>query len=113
MLMPIKTNTDLNTLDYVSFGSPIVKGSAKNITDILDTAYFGSNFTAIQPFGNLSAASGTIDQASATTTFVNVNGTWQEIFKYQGSIFVNENGTWKSSDTIGGRVGQYWKTNDR
>ena len=108
--MPQKTSGDLLTLDFVNGGRPYVKVTSKNVSSE-DVVIKGlpANF---QKFGTAGGPPGSIDQNSYTTTYVKVGTTWQEINKLHGNIAINQSGTWRYGDTLGIRVGDYWRTND-
>ena len=108
--MPAKTSGDLLTLDYVNGGRPYVKVPSKNISSE-DVSINGlpANF---QKFGAASPPSGSIDPSTYTTTYVKVNSTWQQVYKLHGNIAINQSGTWRYGDSLGIRVGEYWRTND-
>jgi len=108
--MPAKTSGDLLTLDFVNGGRPYVKVPSKNISSE-DVSINGlpANF---QKFGAVSPPAGGIDPNTYTTTYVKVNSTWQEIDKFHGNIAINQSGTWRYGDSLGIRVGEYWRTND-
>ena len=109
--MAVKTSGDLLTLDFVNNGFPYVSVSSKNvITD--DTVINGFPAT-FQTFGPANPTPvGGISTTTYTTTYVKVNSTWQEIDKFHGNIAINQSGTWRYGDTLGIRVGDYWRTND-
>jgi hypothetical protein len=108
--MPQKTSGDLLTLDFVNGGRPYVKVTSKNVSSE-DVVIKGlpANF---QKFGTAGGPPGSIDQNSYTTTYVKVGTTWQEINKLHGNIAINQSGTWRYGDTLGIRVGNFWRTND-
>ena len=112
--MSVKTNLDLALLDYVIEGAPYVKSSSKNaFTDPLEYVFQGGPYTKLQPRGAVSPTPGSIDPAYNTVVYIKVGGTWKEIDKLHGNIAVNVgSGTWRYGDTLGVRVGDYWRTNE-
>ena len=108
--MPQKTSGDLLTLDFVNGGRPYVKVSSKDVSSE-DVVINGlpANF---QKFGTAGGPPGSIDQNSYTTSYVKVSSTWKEIDKFHGNIAINQSGTWRYGDTLGIRVGNFWRTND-
>ena len=108
--MPQKTSGDLLTLDFVNGGRPYVKVSSKDVSS--DDAVINGLPANFQKFGPAGGPPGSIDQNSYTTTYIKVGTTWQEIDKFHGNIAINQSGTWRYGDTLGIRVGDYWRTND-
>ena len=108
--MPQKTSGDLLTLDFVNGGRPYVKVTSKDVSSE-DVVIKGlpANF---QKFGPAGGPPGSIDQNSYTTTYVKVGTTWQQVYKLHGNIAINQSGTWRYGDSLGIRVGDYWRTND-
>ena len=108
--MPLKTSGDLLTLDFVNGGRPYVKVTSKDVSSE-DVVIKGlpANF---QKFGPAGGPPGSIDQNSYTTTYVKVGTTWQQVYKLHGNIAINQSGTWRYGDSLGIRVGDYWRTND-
>jgi len=110
--MAVKTSGDLLTLDFVNNGFPYVSVSSKNVsTDDSVSNGFPATFQTFGP-ANPTPVGG-ISTTTYTTTYVKVNSTWQEIDKLHGNIAINQSGTWRYGDTLGIRVGDYWRTNER
>ena len=108
--MPQKSSGDLLTLDFVNGGRPYVKVSSKDVSS--DDVVINGLPAKFQKFGPAGGPPGSIDQNSYTTTYIKVGTTWQEIDKFHGNIAINQSGTWRYGDTLGIRVGDYWRTND-
>ena len=109
--MAVKTSGDLLTLDFVNNGFPYVSVSSKNVST--DDSVLNGFPATFQTFGPANPTPvGGISTSTYTTTYVKVNTTWQEIDKFHGNIAINQSGTWRYGDTLGIRVGDYWRTND-
>jgi len=108
--MPQKSSGDLLTLDFVNGGRPYVKVSSKDVSS--DDVVINGLPANFQKFGSAGGPPGSIDQNSYTTTYIKVGTTWQEIDKFHGNIAINQSGTWRYGDTLGIRVGNFWRTND-
>tara|TARA_B100000212_G_scaffold139931_1_gene105403 strand:- start:1881 stop:3185 length:1305 start_codon:yes stop_codon:yes gene_type:complete len=109
--MAIKTSGDLLTLDFVNNGFPYVSVPSKNVSS--DDSVSNGFPATFQTFGPANPTPvGGISTTTYTTTYVKVNSTWQEIDKFHGNIAINQSGTWRYGDTLGIRVGDYWRTND-
>ena len=109
--MAVKTSGDLLTLDFVNNGFPYVSVSSKNVST--DDSVLNGFPATFQTFGPANPTPvGGISTTTYTTTYVKVNSTWQEIDKFHGNIAINQSGTWRYGDTLGIRVGNYWRTND-
>ncbi len=109
--MAVKTSGDLLTLDFVSNGFPYVSVSSKNVST--DDSVLNGFPATFQTFGPANPTPvGGISTTTYTTTYVKVNTTWQEIDKFHGNIAINQSGTWRYGDSLGIRVGDYWRTND-
>ena len=109
--MAVKTSGDLLTLDFVNNGFPYVSVSSKNVST--DDSVLNGFPATFQTFGPANPTPvGGISTTTYTTTYVKVNTTWQEIDKFHGNIAINQSGTWRYGDTLGIRVGDYWRTND-
>lgn len=109
--MAIKTSGDLLTLDFVNNGFPYVSVPSKNVSS--DDSVSNGFPATFQTFGSANPTPvGGISTTTYTTTYIKVNSTWQEIDKFHGNIAINQSGTWRYGDTLGIRVGDYWRTND-